>query len=194
MRSANIIRNTKETQIKLLLNLDGTGKCDIKTGIGFLNHMLELFVFHSNIDITLNCNGDLAVDDHHTVEDIGIAIGQAFKMALGDKLGIERYGSFYMPMDEALALVAIDISGRSFLVFDVEFKRENIGDISTEMFKEFFRAFASEMGLTIHIKILHGENDHHKIEAIFKGVARSLKKAIKIDKNNMTVQSSKGVL
>lgn len=194
MRSANIIRNTKETQIKLLLNLDGTGKCDIKTGIGFLNHMLELFVFHSNIDITLNCNGDLAVDDHHTVEDIGIAIGQAFKMALGDKLGIERYGSFYMPMDEALALVAIDISGRSFLVFDVEFKRENIGDISTEMFKEFFRAFASEMGLTLHIKILHGENDHHKIEAIFKGVARSLKKAIKIDKNNMTVQSSKGVL
>lgn len=194
MRTANIIRNTNETKIKLFLNLDGTGKTDINTGIGFLDHMLILFAFHSKIDINLNCNGDLYVDDHHSVEDIGIALGEAFKTSLGDKLGINRYGSFYLPMDETLALVALDISGRSFLIFDADFKRENIGNISTEMFKEFFRAFAFAANITLHIKILYGENDHHKTEAVFKGFARSIKEAIKVDKENMSVQSSKGIL
>ncbi|SFU86058.1 imidazoleglycerol-phosphate dehydratase [Clostridium sp. DSM 8431] len=193
-RTASIERNTKETQIKLSINLDGEGKADVFTGVGFFDHMLTLLAFHSGMDLEVKAKGDLEVCDHHTVEDVGIALGQCFLKALGEKRGIKRYGTFFVPMDEALAQVSLDISGRSFLVFDCTFKREIIGNFSTEMTEEFLRSFAFNAGITLHTKVLYGENDHHKIEAIFKALGRALKEAKTVDKDNMILPSTKGML
>lgn len=189
-----IDRKTGETEIKISINLDGKGEGKINTDIGFFNHMLELFSFHSNIDIELYAKGDTYVCDHHLVEDIGIALGQCFLQALGDKSGIKRYGTFFLPMDETLAQVSLDISGRSYLVFNAEFNRESIGNFSTEMVKEFFRAFAYNSKITLHSSVLYGSNDHHKIEALFKALGRALKEAIIIEADNNKIPSSKGVI
>ncbi|MGG7178684.1 imidazoleglycerol-phosphate dehydratase HisB [Clostridium paraputrificum] len=193
-RSASINRETKETDIKLFINLDGEGKTIISTGVGFFDHMLNLMAFHGGFDLDINAKGDLEVCDHHLVEDVGIALGQGFLQALGDKRGIKRYGTFFIPMDETLAQVSLDISGRSFLVFDCDFKRDTIGVFSTEMTKEFFRAFAFNAGITLHGKVLYGENDHHKVEALFKALGRALREAKEVDDNNMTLPSTKGML
>ncbi|MBD7913016.1 MULTISPECIES: imidazoleglycerol-phosphate dehydratase HisB [Clostridium] len=187
-------RNTKETQIKLSLNLDGTGKTSIETGVGFFDHMLDLMAFHGMFDLDIKAKGDLVVCDHHLVEDVGIIFGKAFLKALGDKRGIRRYGTFFLPMDESLAQVSLDISGRSFLVFDCNFNRESIGNFSTEMVKEFFRAFAFNSEITLHERIIYGENDHHKIEALFKATGRAIREAKEVDKSNMVIPSSKGML
>ncbi|MGL5478201.1 MAG: imidazoleglycerol-phosphate dehydratase HisB [Clostridium sp.] len=187
-----INRKTNETNIEAYINLDGIGNSEISTGIGFFDHMLELLAFHSSIDIKIKCKGDLNVCDHHSIEDIGIALGKAFKEAISDKKGIERYGSFYVPMDESLAFVSIDISGRPFLVFDCDFKRTSINNFSTEMVEEFLRAFAFNAKITLHSKILYGKNDHHKIEAIFKALGRSLKIAKEITSEKL--QSTKGTI
>ncbi|MDO4534312.1 MAG: imidazoleglycerol-phosphate dehydratase HisB [Clostridium perfringens] len=192
-RISDINRSTMETSIEIKLNLDGTGKRNIDTGIGFFDHMLNLFAFHSRIDLNIKSIGDLEVDDHHTVEDVGIVLGKALKEALGDKKFIKRYGTFYIPMDETLALVSLDLSGRNYLVFNCDFSRENIGNFSTEMVEEFFRALSNSCGMTLHLKILYGKNDHHKIEALFKAFGRALKEAITIDETLDEVQSSKGV-
>lgn len=192
-RLAVIKRATKETNIELELNLDGTGKADIKTDIGFFTHMLDLFSFHSGIDLNIKAKGDIEVCDHHLVEDVGIAIGRAIKEALGDKKGINRYGTFFLPMDETLAMVSLDISGRGFLHFEAEFKRESINGFSTEMVKEFFRAVAINSEITLHCRILYGENDHHKIEALFKAFGRALREGIKIS-NGDILPSTKGVI
>lgn len=194
MRVAEIERNTNETKIKLKINLDGSGKTDIKTGVGFFDHMLNLLCFHGNIDLDLNAEGDLEVCDHHMVEDVGIALGKCFLDALGDKKGILRYGNFFLPMDETLAHVSLDISGRPYLHFECDFKREKIGEFSSEMVVEFFRAFAFNSGITLHARVLYGENDHHKAEALFKALGRALKEAKTIDKNNMVIPSTKGLL
>lgn len=186
-------RITKETSIKLDINLDGNGQGSIDTGIGFFNHMLTLFSFHGKIDLNVKADGDLDVCDHHTIEDIGITLGEAFKDAIGDKKGINRYGTFYVPMDETLALVSLDISNRPFLVFDCDFKREMVGQMSTEMVVEFFRAFAFNAGITLHLKVLYGENDHHKIEALFKAFGRAIKEAKAISEEN-GLPSTKGML
>lgn len=192
MRKSSIVRNTKETKIDLTLNIDGASKSSIDTGIPFLDHMLNLMIFHGNFDLDLKCDGDLEIDTHHTVEDIGIALGLAFKEALGEKVGINRYGSSRVVMDEALASVDLDISGRSYLVFNCDFKREFLGTMETENFLEFFRALSSNMDLTLHINLIYGENDHHKIEAIFKALGRALNIATDITSDR--VMSSKGVL
>jgi imidazoleglycerol-phosphate dehydratase len=184
-------RITKETSIKLDINLDGSGKGEINTGIGFFDHMLNLFAFNSKIDLNVVAKGDLEICDHHTIEDIGITLGEAFKEALGDKAGINRYGTFYIPMDETLALVSLDISNRPFLVFDCDFKREKVGEMATEMVVEFFRAFAFNAGITLHLKVLYGENDHHKIEALFKALGRAVKEA-KFRNEENGVPSTKG--
>lgn len=194
MREASLERNTNETQIKLKINLDGSGKTNISTGVGFFDHMLNLFAFHGNIDLDVQAKGDLEVCDHHMVEDVGIALGKCFLEALGDKRGIRRYGNFFLPMDETLAHVALDISGRSFLHFDCDFKRESIGTFSTEMVVEFFRAFAFNSGITLHARVLYGENDHHKAEALFKALGRALREAKDVDKDNMVLPSTKGML
>lgn len=194
MREASIERNTNETKIKLKINLDGSGKTSINTGVGFFDHMLNLMAFHGNMDLEVKAKGDLEVCDHHMVEDVGIALGKCFLDALGDKRGIRRYGNFFLPMDETLAQVALDISGRPFLHFDCEFKRESIGTFSTEMVLEFFRAFAFNSGITLHARVLYGENDHHKAEALFKALGRALREAKYVDKNNMAVPSTKGML
>jgi len=186
-------RITKETSIKLDINLDGSGKGEINTGIGFFDHMLNLFAFNSKIDLNVVAKGDLEVCDHHTIEDIGITLGESFKEALGNKAGINRYGTSYIPMDETLALVSLDISNRPFLVFDCDFKREKVGEMATEMVVEFFRAFAFNAGITLHLKVLYGENDHHKIEALFKALGRAIKEAkFRSDENG--VPSTKGSL
>lgn len=187
-------RATHETVISVKVDLDGEGIAKVDTGVGFFDHMLNLFSFHSGIDLEVNCTGDLFIDDHHTVEDVGIALGRSVKEALGNKESIKRYGTFYIPMDEALALVSIDISGRSALVFNGAFKRESIGNFSTEMVEEFFRAFSNHSGTTVHCNVLYGNNDHHKIEALFKAFGRALREAQTIDKERDGVQSSKGVL
>lgn len=192
MRQSNIKRITNETSIEVELNLDGSGKTEIDTGIGFLNHMLTLFGFHGGFDLKIKCAGDLDVDSHHTAEDIGITLGQAFKEAIGDKKGIERYGTMLLPMDEALARVVVDISGRPYLVYLVDFKREMIKDMATEDFKEFFKGFVNNSLTTLHIELLYGENDHHKIEGVFKGLGRALKYASRI--TSSTLQSTKGDL
>lgn len=194
MREAKLERNTNETKIKLNINLDGSGKTSINTGVGFFDHMLNLMAFHGDFDLQVEAKGDLEVCDHHMVEDVGIALGQCFLEALGDKRGINRYGNFFLPMDETLAHVALDISGRSFLHFECEFKRESIGDFSTEMVKEFFRAFAFNSGITLHARVLYGENDHHKAEALFKALGRALKEAKYVNKDNMVLPSTKGML
>ncbi len=192
MRMASISRKTNETDINLTLNLDGTGKNSIETGIGFFDHMLTALAVHSGIDFSLSAVGDLFVDSHHTVEDTGIVIGKAFAEAIGQKIGISRYGSAYIPMDEALGFCAVDISGRPFLIFNAEFSDDKIGDFDTCLAEEFFRAFAFNAGITMHINLLYGKNDHHKCEAIFKAVAHALKQAIKLKGGD--VLSTKGVL
>lgn len=192
MRKGVVERNTLETKINVKINLDGTGKTDIDTGIGFLDHMLTLMAFHGKFDLNVKCDGDLHVDDHHTIEDLGISMGQAFKDAIGDRVGIRRYSTVYIPMDEAFAYTSLDISNRPYLVFNVDFETEKIGSMSTVMFKEFFRAFVNESRITLHINLIYGENDHHKIEAVFKSFARALKEGSEVISKD--VSSSKGVL
>ena len=195
MRQAAISRKTKETDIQLFLNLDGTGKAEIDTGVGFLNHMLELLAFHSGFDLTVRCKGDTWVDDHHSVEDIGIALGQALSEALGDKKGINRYGNFLLPMDEALVLVAIDLSGRDTLGYQVQLPTEKVGSFDTELVKEFMLGFVRNTKACLHFHQLAGENTHHIIEAMFKGLGRALRQAVAIDPQRAgETPSSKGVI
>lgn len=195
MRKAEIKRNTNETKITVAINLDGTGEADIATGIGFLDHMLEQVARHSLIDITLSAQGDLHVDQHHTTEDSGIALGQAFAKALGDRKGITRFANCYLPMDEALTRVALDISGRPFLVWNVEFSRAKVGDMDTELFREWFQAFVQNAGLTCHVENLYGDNNHHIVESCYKGLARALGQAVAIDaRQPHAVPSTKGTL
>ncbi len=195
MRNAYTERKTAETDIKLSLELDGSGKSDIDTGCGFLNHMLTLFASHGRFDLTVKCKGDTNVDYHHTTEDIGIALGQAFSDALGDKKGICRYGFMILPMDEALVLSAVDISGRVYLNFNAEFNTEKIGDFDTELVKEFFYGFVRSAAVTLHIKMFEGGNSHHLAEAIFKGTARALRQAVSIDQSYKNeIPSTKGTL
>ncbi len=193
-RRAEIERKTAETQISIKLNLDGEGTCDIATGIGFLDHMLTLLAKHSFMDLTVKAKGDLEVDSHHTVEDIGIVLGEALREALGDKAGIHRYGNCFIPMDETLAQVCLDFSGRPFLVFGAEIPKIQLGNYDTEMTEEFFRAVAMHCGLTLHIRVLYGSNVHHIIEAIFKAFARAVAEAAAVDPRVKGVMSSKGVL
>ena len=193
-RRAEIERKTAETQISIKLNLDGEGTCDIATGIGFLDHMLTLLAKHSFMDLTVKAKGDLEVDSHHTVEDIGIVLGEALQEALGDKAGIHRYGNCFIPMDETLAQVCLDFSGRPFLVFGAEIPKIQLGNYDTEMTEEFFRAVAMHCGLTLHIRVLYGSNVHHIIEAIFKAFARAVAEAASVDSRVKGVMSSKGVL
>ncbi|MCR5440061.1 MAG: imidazoleglycerol-phosphate dehydratase HisB [Selenomonas sp.] len=194
MRTATLERKTAETAVKLVLNLDGKGKGVIDSGIGFFDHMLNLFTAHGLFDLTLVCDGDLEVDGHHSVEDIGIALGQAFKQAIGDKKGIRRYGTFYLPMDEALAFVSLDISGRPFLVYDGGEMAPMIGGYDSELTEEFLRAFAFNAGITLHVKVLYGTNSHHKVEAIFKGLGHALRQALEDDPRVEGIPSTKGSL
>ena len=195
MRKAKIVRKTKETDIALELNIDGSGQNAVSTGCGFLDHMLTLFATHGKFDINLKCEGDIYVDYHHTAEDIGIVLGQAFLQALGDKKGIVRYGQMILPMDEALILSAVDFSGRGCLGYALEIPTEKVGDFDTELVKEFFLAFVREARVTLHIRQLAGENSHHIIEGAFKSVARSIRAAVKIDREFADeIPSSKGVL
>ena len=193
MRIFDITRKTAETDIQLSLNLDGTGKSSIDTGCGFLNHMLTLFAAHGKFDLTVKCVGDTDVDDHHSAEDIGICLGQAFQSALGDKRGITRYGSFLLPMDEALILSAVDISGRNCLCYGLEIPTEKIGTFDTELVEEFFLAFTRNCPMSLHIRQMAGKNAHHIVEGAFKSVARSLKAAVALDGSN-DIPSTKGVL
>ena len=195
MRTVEILRTTKETDIALKLNLDGRGEANVSSGVGFLDQMLTLFARHGRFDITLTCKGDTEVDFHHTTEDVGICLGLAFKQALGDKKGIVRYGDTVLPMDEALILSAVDISGRSYLNLDLKLRAKRVGNFDTELVEEFFVAFTSNAGLNLHVKQLEGRNTHHIIEGTFKSVARSLKKAVAIDPDFADeVPSTKGVL
>lgn len=191
-RVAKIQRNTKETQIYMELNLDGTKKIDISTGIGFFDHMLTLFAFQANIDLIVKAKGDLAVCDHHLIEDTGIVLGKLIAEALQEKKGIARYGSARVPMDETLCYVDLDLSGRNYMVYNCDFKRDCINTYSNEMGKEFFYALASNAKMTLHINVLYGENDHHKNEAIFKAFGRALKQAVQVDGD--MVLSTKGML
>ncbi|NJM35843.1 MAG: imidazoleglycerol-phosphate dehydratase HisB [Rhodomicrobium sp.] len=181
MRKATIERKTKETEITAAVNLDGKGAYDIETGIGFLDHMLEQLARHGLIDITMRAKGDLHIDQHHTAEDCGIALGQAVAKALGDKRGIARYASVYLPMDEALTRIALDISGRPFLVWKVAFPTAKVGEMDTELFREWFQAFAQNAGITLHVENLYGANSHHIAETCYKGLARALRQAVAID-------------
>ena len=195
MRTSEISRKTAETDVYIKLNLDGKGECEISTGIGFLDHMLTLFAKHGRFDLVAKCNGDIEVDGHHTTEDIGITLGQAFKEALGDKRGIKRYGSTILPMDEALILTAVDISGRPYLRYRMKIPTPMVGDFDTELLREFVIAFAFNAGITLHIRRLDGVNSHHIIEGTFKSLARTLKKAVEIDeKAKDEIPSTKGVL
>ncbi len=195
MRSGAVKRKTKETDVEVAVDLDGQGRSDIATGIGFLDHMLDLLARHSRIDITVKAKGDLHIDQHHTTEDVGIALGQAVKQALGDMKGITRYADVHMPMDETLSRVAIDISGRPFLVFKAEFGRDKVGTFDTELVREWFQAFAMNAGITLHVETLYGANDHHIAESCFKGLARSLRAAVAIDpRTKDEVPSTKGSL
>ena len=194
IRTAAVERKTAETSIKLVLNLDGSGKGVIDSGIGFFDHMLNLMTAHGLMDLTLACDGDLEVDGHHSVEDIGIALGQAFRQAIGDKAGICRYGTFYLPMDETLALVSLDISGRPFLVYDGGGMAPMIGGFDTELTEEFLRAFAFNAGITLHVKVLYGTNSHHKVEAIFKALGHALRIAVENDPRVDGIPSTKGTL
>ena len=194
MRIGKLNRATNETRIDVELNLDGAGKSEISSGIGFFDHMLNLFTAHGQFDLKVICAGDLEVDGHHSIEDIGIALGAALKSALGDKRGINRYGTFFLPMDESLALVSLDISGRPFLVFDAGNLAPMIGSFDTELTEEFLRALAFNAGITLHVKILYGKNSHHKVEAIFKALGHALRIAVSRDEKITGVPSTKGVL
>jgi imidazoleglycerol-phosphate dehydratase len=194
-RTATIARKTKETEITATINLDGTGVYDIKTGVGFLDHMLEQLARHGLIDITLRAKGDLHIDFHHTVEDTGIVLGQALAKAMGDKLGITRYADTHLAMDEAMTRVAVDVSGRPYLVWDVTFTRDKLGDMDTELFREWFQAFAQNAGITLHVATLYGQNNHHIAETCFKGLARTLRQALTIDPRQAgRIPSTKGSL
>ena len=193
-RTATIHRKTNETEIRLELNLDGSGGSSIKTGVGFLDHMLELFTRHGAFDLKVEAKGDLQVDQHHTVEDVGICLGQAVKQALGDKKGIRRYGHFTLPMEETLATTAIDLSGRYYLVFQADFDSPKIGDFDTELVEDFWQAFAANSLCNLHILIHYGRNSHHKSEAIFKSAARALRMAVESDPRMTGVPSTKGTL
>ncbi len=195
MRTASISRTTKETDVAVEVNLDGTGAYDVATGVGFFDHMLEQLARHSGIDIKVRAKGDLHIDDHHTVEDVGIALGQAVRKALGDMKGIHRYADAYLPMDEALTRAALDVSGRPFLVFKVVFPRPKIGTFDTELVEEWFRAFAMNAGVTLHVETLYGSNAHHISESCFKALARVLKAAVAIDpRRGGEIPSTKGQL
>jgi imidazoleglycerol-phosphate dehydratase len=195
MRTASIKRKTKETDVEVSVDLEGQGAATVSTGIGFLDHMLDLLARHSRIDVTVNAKGDLHIDHHHTTEDVGIALGQAVKQALGDMRGITRYADVHVPMDEALTRVAIDISGRPFLVFKAEFVRDKVGTFDTELVQEWFQAFAMNAGITLHAQTLYGTNDHHIAESCFKGLARALRTAVAIDpRAKDEVPSTKGSL
>ncbi|MBT4772551.1 MAG: imidazoleglycerol-phosphate dehydratase HisB [Rhodospirillaceae bacterium] len=194
-RIANVVRTTKETDISVAVNLDGTGAYDVETGIGFLDHMLEQLSRHSLIDLTVRAKGDLHIDFHHTTEDSGYAVGEAISNALGDRRGIRRYGDALVPMDETLTRVALDASNRPFLVWKVPFTRPKLGDMDTELFQEWYRAFAQSAGLTLHVETLYGENNHHMVESCYKGLARALRIAVEIDPRRADdVPSTKGVL
>jgi imidazoleglycerol-phosphate dehydratase len=195
MRKASVKRKTKETDIEVAVDLDGTGASSISTGVGFFDHMLDLLARHSRIDLIIKAKGDLHIDQHHTTEDVGIALGQAVKQALGDMKGITRYASVHMPMDETLTRVALDISGRPFLVFKAEFGRAKIGEFDTELVQEWFQAFAMNAGVTLHLETLYGSNDHHIAESCFKGLARALRAAVAIDPHAANeIPSTKGSL
>jgi imidazoleglycerol-phosphate dehydratase len=195
MRKGAVERRTKETSIEVEVDLDGTGASDISTGVGFFDHMLDQLARHSLIDLTIRAEGDRHIDDHHTVEDVGIALGQALARALGDKKGLARYADCLLPMDETLTRVAVDVSGRPFLVFRTEFPTEKIGEFDTQLVREFFQAFAGNGGLTLHVETLYGSNSHHIAESCFKGVARALKSAVSIDpRQSGSVPSTKGAL
>jgi len=194
MREAEVKRTTKETSIYVKLNLDGTGKADIDTGVGFLNHMMTLVAVHGMFDLVIKATGDLDVDCHHTVEDVGIAFGDSLKQALGDKKGIHRYGSCLLPMDEALAEIILDISGRPYLVWNADIPRNMLGTFDTEMGEDFFRALAVHSDMTLHINLPYGRNTHHMLEAIFKGFGRALSMAVAMDPRVHGIMSSKGML
>ncbi|HQS10411.1 MAG: imidazoleglycerol-phosphate dehydratase [Rhizobiales bacterium 24-66-13] len=195
MRQAEIVRETKETKVRLSVDLDGTGKAAIATGIGFLDHMLDLLARHARFDLNIKADGDLHVDFHHTTEDVGIVLGQAVKRALGDMRGITRYADLHLPMDETLTRVALDISGRPFLVFRTSFSAPKIGEFDTELVREFFQAFASNAGVTLHVETLYGDNNHHIAESCFKGLARALRAAVAIDPAAAgEIPSTKGAL
>jgi len=194
MREATLSRTTNETSIEIYCSLDDDAPADIQTGIGFFDHMLHLFARHSRIHLKVKADGDLYVDGHHTVEDVGITLGQVVKKALGDKSGINRYGSSFVPMDETLGFVAADISGRAFLHFEAEFSNPKCGDFETELTKEFFRAFAFHAGMTLHARVLYGENTHHKIESLFKALGRAFREAVTINPSIKGVNSTKGLI
>ena len=195
MRTYSLERKTKETEISVELNIDGTGKASIDTGVGFMDHMLELFAFHGRFDLVVHCQGDLKVDSHHTIEDLGIVLGICLREALGDKKGIKRYGSFTIPMDEALVTTHLDLSGRPYLVYQAQLENHMLGNYETEMTEEFMRALSYNALMTLHINEHYGKNTHHIIEAMFKSLARALKEAVKIDEDYKDeVTSSKGVL
>ena len=195
MRQGSITRKTSETSISVSVDLDGTGKTDIATGIGFFDHMLDLLGRHALMDLTIRCDGDIHIDDHHSVEDTGIALGQAVAAALGDKKGITRYASLYLPMDETLSRVALDISGRPYLVFRSTFPASKIGSFDTELVREFFQAFTINAGLTLHVETLYGDNAHHIAESCFKGLARCLRQAVMVDmREKDRIPSTKGTL
>ena len=193
MRTASLTRKTKETDIAVSINLDGNGAADIQTGVGFFDHMLTALCVHGGFDLKIRVQGDLNVDCHHTVEDTGIVLGSAFKKALEGSAPIRRYGSAYIPMDEALGFVSLDISNRPYLVFDCDFTADRIGDFDTQMTEEFFRAFAFQAGITLHARVEYGKNDHHKAEALFKALAHSLQQAVEL-KRDQRLLSTKGVL
>ena len=193
-RTSEVLRSTKETNVAVQLNLDGAGRFSNRTGVGFLDHMLDLFAKHGGFDLEVTCDGDLHVDDHHTVEDVGISLGQAVAEALGDKAHVARYGHAYLPMDETLARAVIDLSGRFSFHFDVAFTRPSVGDLSTEMVRHFWYSFAEHAGCTLHISVLYGENTHHKVEAVFKAVARALRAAVHRDVAHAAMPSTKGRL
>lgn len=192
MRKATLRRTTGETDISISLTIDGTGRFEGTSGIGFFDHMLHLFARHSGMDMSLTCQGDLDVDNHHTIEDIGITLGEVFEKALGDKKGIHRYGCFFCPMDETLSRIVLDLSGRSYLVFDVDIPVERIGGFETEMTREFFLAFANNAKMNLHMATLYGVNGHHIVESLFKGIGHALKEAVAVEGD--TVLSTKGVL
>lgn len=193
-RTADCTRNTKETKIHAVLTLDGSGKSDVSTGIGFFDHMLDGFARHGLFDLTLHCEGDLEVDCHHTIEDCGIVLGQAIQKAVGDKAGIRRYGNFLLPMDETLILCAVDLGGRPYLGFDVKFQGERVGGMDTQMAREFFYAVSYAAGMNLHLKQFSGDNDHHILEALFKGFAKALDQATSFDERITGVLSTKGSL
>lgn len=194
MRSATVQRKTKETSISVTLELDGSGKYSVSTGVGFLDHMLELFTKHGMFNLQLKCKGDLHVDDHHTAEDVAIALGKAFDKALKERGGISRYGSAYVPMDDSLARCVVDLGGRSALVFKADFSRKKVGDLSTEMIRHFFQSFVENVKANIHVEVLYGVNTHHKIEALFKALARAMRIACEKDARVKGVLSTKGNL